>query len=60
MVSVYPQIADALAKIGLDWRTLLLGFFAVTLFVSSALLFWVQPMFAKMVLPMLGGTPGVS
>lgn len=59
MVSVYPQIADALAKIGLDWRTLLLGFFAVTLFVSSALLFWVQPMFAKMVLPMLGGTPGV-
>ncbi len=59
MVSVHPQIVDALAKIGLDWRTLLLGFFAVTLFVSSALLFWVQPMFAKMVLPMLGGTPGV-
>ena len=31
--------------------------FTVTLFVSSALLFLVQPMFAKMVLPLLGGTP---
>ena len=31
--------------------------FTVTLFVSSALLFAVQPMFAKMVLPRLGGTP---
>ena len=34
-------------------------FFALTAFVSSTLLFWVQPMFAKMVLPMLGGTPAV-
>jgi hypothetical protein len=33
--------------------------FAVTLFVSSALLFLVQPMFAKMILPRFGGTPGV-
>ena len=31
--------------------------FTVTLFGSSALLFAVQPMFAKMVLPRLGGTP---
>lgn len=31
--------------------------FSLTLFVSSALLFAVQPMFAKMVLPTLGGTP---
>ena len=31
--------------------------FTATLFVSSALLFAVQPMFAKMVLPRLGGTP---
>ena len=30
-------------------------FFAVTLFVSAALLFAVEPMFAKMVLPLLGG-----
>jgi hypothetical protein len=33
--------------------------FAVTLFVSATLLFLVQPMIAKMVLPLLGGTPAV-
>ena len=33
--------------------------FALTLLVSSALLFWVQPMFSKMVLPLLGGSPAV-
>jgi hypothetical protein len=33
--------------------------FTITLFVSSALLFLLQPMFAKMVLPLLGGTPAV-
>jgi hypothetical protein len=33
--------------------------FAVTMFVSALLLFWVQPMMAKMVLPLLGGTPAV-
>jgi hypothetical protein len=33
--------------------------FALTLFLSAALLFWVQPMFARLVLPLLGGTPAV-
>jgi hypothetical protein len=33
--------------------------FAITLFLSSSLLFVVQPMIAKMVLPLLGGTPAV-
>jgi hypothetical protein len=33
--------------------------FSLTLFVNAALLFAVQPMFSKMVLPMLGGTPSV-
>ena len=33
--------------------------FAATLFVSACLLFLVQPMFAKMALPLLGGTPAV-
>jgi predicted O-methyltransferase YrrM len=33
--------------------------FAVTLFVSALLLFAVQPMFTKMVLPRLGGSPSV-
>jgi hypothetical protein len=33
--------------------------YALTLFVSAFLLFLVQPMVAKMMLPLLGGTPGV-
>src|SRR5918912_1138991 len=33
--------------------------FTATLFVSAALLFWVQPLIAKMPLPLLGGTPMV-
>ena len=33
--------------------------FAATLFLSALLLFWVQPMFTKMVLPLLGGAPSV-
>jgi hypothetical protein len=33
--------------------------FGATLFLSATLLFAVQPMFAKMVLPRLGGAPGV-
>jgi hypothetical protein len=36
-----------------------LALFAAALLVASTLLFLVQPMFAKMVLPMLGGTPAV-
>ena len=37
----------------------MLNFFALTLFVSATLLFWIQPMFTKMVLPLLGGSPAV-
>jgi SAM-dependent methyltransferase len=33
--------------------------YALTLFLSATLLFLVQPMFAKMVLPLLGGAPAV-
>jgi SAM-dependent methyltransferase len=33
--------------------------FACALFVSAVLLFWVQPLVGKMVLPLLGGTPAV-
>jgi hypothetical protein len=33
--------------------------FAVTLFVSAALLFFVQPLIAKIILPYLGGSPAV-
>jgi hypothetical protein len=38
---------------------LLLRVFAAAIFLSAALLFAVQPMFTKMVLPKLGGTPSV-
>lgn len=38
---------------------LLTFLFATALFVSAALLFWVEPMIAKMLLPLLGGTPAV-
>jgi hypothetical protein len=37
----------------------LLLWFALTLFVSATLLFLVQPMIGKVLLPMLGGTPAV-
>lgn len=33
--------------------------YTLTIFVSAALLFLIQPMFAKMVLPLLGGAPAV-
>src|SRR5262245_40268939 len=37
----------------------MLGTFALTLFVSATLLFFVEPMVGKMTLPLLGGTPAV-
>ena len=37
----------------------MLIFFSVTIFAGAALLFLVQPMFARMVLPLLGGSPAV-
>ncbi len=40
-------------------RTLLLATFTAAIFVSAALLFLVQPMFTKMVLPRFGGAPAV-
>ncbi len=42
------------------WRhRLALGVFAVTIFTSASLLFVVQPMVGKMILPHLGGSPSV-
>jgi hypothetical protein len=38
---------------------MLLVIYTVTMFLSALLLFMVQPMFAKMVLPLLGGSPAV-
>ncbi|MBC7898291.1 MAG: fused MFS/spermidine synthase [Cytophagaceae bacterium] len=39
--------------------TVVLGLFAVLIFLNATLLFVVQPMFTKMVLPLLGGTSAV-
>jgi hypothetical protein len=38
---------------------IMLILFSTTLFASALLMFWVQPMIAKMLLPLLGGTPTV-
>ena len=43
----------------LKGQSLILGVFALTLFASALLLFSVQPLFTKMVLPRLGGSPSV-
>ncbi len=40
-------------------RTMIVLLYALTLFVSATLVFVVQPMVGKMVLPLLGGTPAV-
>src|SRR5688572_5831409 len=47
----------AASTMGLD--RIMVGVFTVTLFLSSGLIFIVEPMFAKMVLPQLGGSPEV-
>ena len=36
-----------------------IGVFAAGIFTSAFLLFWVQPLFSKMILPLLGGSPSV-
>lgn len=40
-------------------RLNLIGLFALTALASAFLLFWVEPLFARMVLPLLGGSPAV-
>ncbi|MDQ5833764.1 MAG: hypothetical protein M3550_12055, partial [Actinomycetota bacterium] len=37
----------------------MVALYSATLVVSAALVFMVQPMFARFVLPLLGGTPAV-
>ena len=40
-------------------QRLQIGLFAATLFTGATLLFWIQPLFTKMVLPVLGGSSAV-
>ncbi len=58
MTSVQPTLRHSPSQAGAatGWAPAL---FATTLFVSAFLLFAIQPMFAKMVLPRLGGAPTV-
>jgi hypothetical protein len=58
MTTLAPA-ADVRARNGVRTPTLTLPIFIAALFLSAFLLFGVQPMFAKMVLPVLGGTPAV-
>src|SRR5215210_8372261 len=47
------------ARKGSPSNTSLMILFSITIFVSAALLFLIEPMFAKFVLPSFGGTPAV-
>jgi hypothetical protein len=38
---------------------IMLHLFTVTIFLNALLLFWMQPLFVRMVLPLLGGAPAV-
>src|SRR5438309_931903 len=50
-----PGVPGHALRIGLPSVPL----YAATLFVSALLLFWIQPLIAKMMLPLLGGAPAV-
>jgi len=53
-----PAPSSVAGPVGLTGPTTL-WLFTLTTFVSALLLFSIQPMFAKMVLPVLGGSPSV-
>ena len=57
--TVYTRVPGAAAGTAPLTLALLAPLFATTIFASAALLFFVEPMFAKMVLPRLGGSPAV-
>jgi hypothetical protein len=51
--------SDTAGPGGGGWQTLSVAAFSLTAFLSAALLFLVEPMFAKMALPLLGGSTAV-
>lgn len=59
MGAAFNSLRVAGRRLSAEAHGTVLMVFAVTLFVSAFLLFSVQPMFAKMVLPQLGGSPSV-
>src|SRR5215210_1890336 len=52
-------VAAATEVAGVSRRLGVLAVYVATMFISATLLFLVQPMFARMVLPLLGGSPAV-
>ena len=59
MSSIESQARLSPVPNGAAARRFMLVLYAATLFLSAALIFAVQPMFTKMVLPKLGGSPSV-
>ena len=58
-VPLVPLPASPVPRAQRVRNALVLGLYALALFATSALMFAVEPMFTKMVLPLLGGTPAV-
>ena len=56
-ISARPSLATRI--LGRAAAPLTLQAFIAALFISATLMFAIQPMFTRMVLPVLGGTPGV-
>jgi hypothetical protein len=54
-----PGLPSAAGRPGQTQMRLILWAYTLATFISALLLFSVQPMFAKMVLPVLGGSPSV-
>lgn len=54
-----PTQETPLPPVTPGWWRLASAVFCVAIFLNAGLLFIVQPMFSKMVLPLLGGTPAV-
>lgn len=57
--SFRPFTARSLPALRSGNQAIMLLVYALTIGVSATLLFLVQPMFARMILPLLGGTPSV-
>jgi spermidine synthase len=53
------EVPGRLSAPRLAGHALTLPLYAATLFTSALLLFWIQPLVAKMMLPLLGGAPAV-
>ena len=58
-MSDLPAIAETARRPDRTVQRVLLPVFIAAIFLSAALLFVVEPMFTKMVLPRLGGSPSV-